>query len=120
MIAIQMIKVLIWSLHIGSLHGILMHNIDLIESINMAYLPKYSPERILGKLISNIRLFNNKWEGIDKDQVGDVEVVSIKNVYIKILKFLGRCGATPEQPIMLHIIRTPNGFADLLLKIKMR
>ena len=119
MIAIQMIKVLIWSLHIGSLHGILMHNIDLIESINMAYLPKYSPERILGKLISNIRLFNNKWEDIDKDHVGDVEVFSIKNVFIKILKVLGRCGAAPEQPIMLHMIRTPNSFADLLLKIKM-
>ena len=111
-----MIKVLHWPLHIKSLHGILMHNIDLIESINMAFLPKYSPERIWGELMSDIKVVNNKWEDLDNDHVGDVEVVSTKNVYVKILKFLGRCGAAPEQVIMLHMIDTLNSFAGLLIK----
>ena len=47
------------------------------------------------KLISNINAFNRKYKDLDADYGSDVAMFRKEDVYVEILKHLGRQGANP-------------------------
>ena len=79
----------------------------------MAYLPKRKPALTKDEVASHLQSFSRKWDGLDDEYGGEVEVASNEMVYREMLRFLGGRGADPREALTLAVIGAPNAFLDL-------